>query len=129
MIEEMFKEMSVISILITVLILGFIFLIIDSAASKPEPFQGTVIDKHYRAQKSSTGTGYGMTGQGQTGVFVSSQHEPEKFLLIVKTESSNIVTVECEPELFYKKEVGQKIECKACKGFFTGATWSIYGVR
>ena len=48
---------------------------------------------------------------------------------MVKTENGNVVTVECEPELYYEKQVGQKIDCKAYKGLFTGATWSMYGVR
>ena len=44
-------------------------------------------------------------------------------------KNGNVVTVECEPELYYEKQIGQKIYCKAYKGFFTGSTWSMYGVR
>ena len=126
---EMFKDMPIVSSLIAISILGFALFLIDGIASKPEPFFGIVIDKHYKAERNSTGTGYGITSSGESGVIVTSEHERERFLLMVKTEGGKVVTVGCEPELYYEKQVGQKIDCKAYKGFFTGATWSRYGVR
>lgn len=129
MIREMFKDMPIVSSLIAIFILGLAFFLIDGIASKPEPFYGIVIDKHYKAERNSTGTGYGMTSSGKSGVIVTSEHESEKFLLMVKTESGQVVTVECVPTLYYEKQVGQKIYCKAYKGFFTGSACSMYGVR
>lgn len=129
MIRDMFEDMPIVSSLIAIFILGLAFFLIDGIASKPEPFYGTVIDKHYKAERNSTGTGYGMTSSGKSCVIVTSEHESEKFLLMVKTDNGKVVTVECEPELYYEKQVGQKIDCKAYKGFFTGSTWSMYGVR
>ena len=125
----MFEYMPIVSSLTAIFILGLAFFLIDGIASKPEPFYGTVIDKHYKAERNSTGTGYGMTSSGKSGVIVTSEHESEKFLLLVKTDNGKVVTVECEHELYYEKQVGQKIDCKAYKGFFTGSTWSMYGVR
>lgn len=125
----MFEDMPILSSILAIFILGLVFLLIDGIASKPEPFYGSVIDKHYKAERNSTGTGYGMTSSGKSGVIVTSEHESEKFLLMVKTDNGKVVTVECEPELYYEKKVGQKIECKAYKGFFTGSTWLMYGVR
>lgn len=125
----MFEDMPIVSSLIAIFILGLAFFLIDGIASKPEPFYGTVIDKHYKAERNSTGTSYGMTSSGKSGVIVTSEHESEKFLLMVKTDNGKVVTVKCEPELYYEKQVGQKIDCKAYKGFFTGSTWSMYGVR
>ncbi len=129
MILKMFEDMPIVSSLIAIFILGLAFFLIDGIASKPEPFYGSVIDKHYKAERNSTGIGYGMTSSGENGVIVTSEHESEEFLLMVKTENGNIVTVECEPTLYYEKQVGQKIDCKAYKGFITGLTWSMYGVR
>lgn len=129
MIREMFEDMPIMSSLIAIFILGLAFFLIDGIASKPEPFYGSVIDKYYKAERNSTGTGYGMTSSGKSGVIVTSEHESEKFLLMVKTDNGKVVTVECEPELYYEKQVGQKIDCKAYKGFFTSSTWSMYGVR
>ena len=125
----MFEDMPIVSSLIAIIILGLAFFLIDGIASKPEPFYGTVIDKHYKAERNSTGTGYGMTSSGKSGVIVTSEHESEKFLLMVKTDNGKVITIECKPELYYEKQVGQKIDCKAYKGFFTGSTWLMYGVR
>lgn len=129
MIEEMFEDMPIASGLIAIFILTTAFFLIDGIASRPVPFHGTVIDKHYKAERRSSGIGYGMISSGPSGVIATSEHEGEKFLLMVKTEGGQIVTVECEPRLYYKKQVGQKIDCKAYKGLFTGATWSMYGVH
>lgn len=125
----MFEDMPIVSIIIAIVILGFSFILIDRIASNPESFYGSVVDKHYKAERNSTGTGYGMTNNGKSGVIVTTEHEDEKFLIMVKTEGGKVVTVECEPEVYYKKEVGQKIECNAYKGYFTGWTWSLNGVR
>ena len=125
----MFEDMPIVSSLIAIIILGLAFFLIDGIASKPEPFYGTVTDKHYKAERNSTGTGYGMTSSGKRGVIVTSEHESEKFLLMVKTDNGKVITIECKPELYYEKQVGQKIDCKAYKGFFTGSTWLMYGVR
>ena len=129
MIREMFEDMPIVSSIIAIFILGIAFILIDVIASKPEPFYGSVIDKHYKAERNSTGTGYGMTSNSKSGVIVTSEHESEKFLVMVKTETVKVVTVECEAELYYEKQVGQKIYCNAYKGFFTGWTWALYGVR
>ena len=129
MIREMFEDMPIVSSIIAIVILGLAFILIDGIASKPESFYGSVVDKHYKAERNSTGTGYGMTSSGKSGIIVTSEHEDEKFLIMVKTESGKVVTVECEPEVYYQKEVGQKIDCNAYKGYFTGWTWSLHGVR
>ena len=129
MIREMFEDMPIVSSLIAIFILGLTFLLIDVIASEPELFYGTVINKHYKAEIERSGTGYGMTSSGQSGVIVISEYESEKFLLMVKNEKGNIVTVECKPELYYEKQVGQKIDCNTYKGFFTGLIWSMSGVR
>lgn len=125
----MLKKMRTVSSIIAIFVLVLAFLLIDVIASKPDPFYGSVIDKHYKAERNSTATGYGMTSSGKSGVIVTSEHESEKFLLMVKNENGNVVTVECDPELYYEKQVGQKIHCKAYKGYFTKTTWSMYGVR
>ena len=125
----MFEDMPIVSSIIAIVILGLGFILIDGIASKPEAFYGNVIDKHYEAESHRTGTGVGVTSSGKTGVVMTFESEPEKFLLMVKTESGKIVTVKCEPELYYQKEIGERIYCNAYKGLFTGMVWSLYGVR
>jgi hypothetical protein len=125
----MFREMPIIISVSTVIIILLGFILIDGLASKPEPFNGIVLDKHYKPETNSTGTGYGTTSGGQSGVVVTSEHESEKFLLIVQTENGKVVTVQCESKMYYEKQLGQKIYCNAYKGFFTGVVWSMYGVK
>lgn len=117
MIREMFEDMPIVSSIFAIVILGLAFILIDIIASKSESFYGSVVDKHYKAERNSTGIGYGMTSGGNSGVIVTTEHENEKFLIMVKTESGKVVTIECEPEVYYQKEVGQKIDCNAYKGF------------
>lgn len=125
--------MKAILILIVLLTLGLGFILVDVFASKPEAFCGIVVDKQYKAESSSNGVGvgvgYGATNSVNTTVIVTSQHENEKFLVMVKTGNGKIVTVNCKSELYYKKEVGQKIDCNAYNGCFTGLTWEMQGVR
>lgn len=129
MIKEMFEEMPIMSSVIALIILGITFIVIDGINTEPKPFYGTVIDKHYKAERNSTGTGYGMTSNGKMGVVVVSESEPEKFLVIVETENGKIVTVKCSPELYYKKQIGERIECNNYIGYFTGMSWVLKGVR
>lgn len=115
--------------IVIVAILMIAFILIDGVASKPEPFYGTVVDKHYKAERTSIATGPAVGTDGTMGVVTTSDFDPEEFLIMVKTEKGNIVTVTCEPELYYQKEVGERIDCTAYKGLFTGMVRSLRGVR
>jgi hypothetical protein len=129
MIREMFEDMPVISSILALILLGLVFICIDGLMSKPEFYSGNVVDKHYSAESHRTGAGVGVTSGGQTGVVMTSESEPEKFLLMVKTKTGNVVTAKCKPELYYEKEIGQEIEFVIYKGRFTGLSWAVRGVR
>ena len=129
MMQEMFKDMPISSSIISIIILATVFFLIDATASKPQAFEGNVIDKYYKAESYNTGTGIGVTSSGKAGVVMTSERESEKFILMVKTKNKKIVTVNCEPELYYKKKIGELIEYNAYKGFFTGIVWVFLGVR
>lgn len=125
----MFEDMPVISSIFTLILFGLVFILADGLMSKPEYCSGNVIDKHYKAESHRTGTGVAVTSSGQTGVVVTSESEPEEFLLMIKTEDGKVVTAKCKPELYYQKEIGQSIEFAVYKGRFTGMSWSVRGVR
>lgn len=125
----MFEDMPIVSSIIAIVILGLAFILIDGIASKPEAFYGNVIDKHYKAERTSVGTGTVVGSNGGVGVVTTTEVDTEEFLIMVKTESGKIVTVKCEPELFYEKELGERIDCNAYRGLFTGMVWSLYSVR
>lgn len=125
----MFKDMPIVSSIIAIVILGLAFFLIDKIGSKPEAFYGNVIDKSYKAERTSVGTGTAVGNNGGVGVVTTTEVDPEEFLIMVKTASGKIVTVKCKPELYYQKEIGERIDCNAYKGLFTGIVWSLHGVR
>jgi hypothetical protein len=101
------------------------FIFCDVYFSQAEPFAGTVIDKHYRAESTSTGVGTVYNPQGGAGLVTTTSHDPEAFLLMVKTASGQVVTAECESSLYYSKQVGNTVQCYNYTGKFTGGTWYI----
>ena len=115
MIRGIFDNILFIVAIIAILTLST--LLIDCIASKPEAFHGNVIDKHYKAESTSVSTGTIVGSNGGVGVATTTDYEPEGFLIMVEIESGIIVTVKCEPELYYQKEVGERIECNAYRGF------------
>lgn len=125
----MFEDMPIVSSIIAIVILATSFFLIDGIASKPEAFYGNVIDKHYKAERASVGTGTAVGSNGNVAFLTTTEVDHEEFLIMVKNESGKIVTVKCEPELYYEKEIGERIDCNAYKGFFTGMVWLLYGVR
>ena len=129
MIRDMFQEMPIGSSFIFLIIFLLIFGFSDGIFSKPETFYGTVVDKQYKAERNSTGIGYATSTGGNGTVVVVSEHESEKFLVMVKTKSDEVVTVECPAEVYYQKQIGHKIECVANKGLFTGCVWSLHGIK
>lgn len=84
MIKEIISDNPIFSFILVLFFLGFSIFLIDGLSCKTETLKGNVIDKHYKPEHNSTGTGYGMTNNGQNGVIVTHEHEAEKFLLIVR---------------------------------------------
>lgn len=120
------KELTILwSLCVTILLI--LFLTVDVIACKTELFEAKVVDKHYQAESNRVGTGTTLTN-GKIGLVTVSEFEPEKYLLIVETEK-NIITIDVKPQLYYQKQIGQKINCKAYKGYFTGINWMCKGVN
>ena len=129
MLKDFYRDTPVLSSILTILLVALLFILADMLLSKPQSFDGYVIDKHYKAEQISTGTGTAVGSNGTVGVVTITEIDPEKFLIMVRTIDGQIITVESEPELYYKKEIGDKITSIAFKGIFTGATWSLKGVE
>lgn len=129
MLRIAFKEMPILSSIMAIIILGCVFMLVDGIASKPKSFYGNVVDKHYKAERRSVGTGTVVGSNGGVGFVTTTEVDPEEFLIMVKTQCAGIVTVRCDAELYYQKELGERIDCNDYKGLFTGLTWGLYGVR
>jgi len=102
------------------------FILIDENCGKTETHKATLIDKQYNAEQNSIGSGYGMTTSGQSGMIITSSHEDEKFILIVKTKGGAIKSIQCTSKEYYSKQLGQTIEYNQNKGYFTNKNWKIY---
>jgi hypothetical protein len=124
MLREILRTTPIISFLFIVTLALFVFLSIDAICSKPSAFSAIVVDKHYKSKSNKTGTGFTSTN-GQTGFITISESEPEKFIIILKDNNGKILTEYCTPELYYKKAIGDKINCINYKGFFTNFSWSL----
>lgn len=129
MIRGLFEEFPVFTWIAALLLLLSLFIGIDSILSVPEYHHGKVVDKQYKAETKSTGIGSGAAGNGQVGVVITSQNEPEKFLLMVKTPEGKVLTADAEAELYYQKEIGDNLAYALYKGRFTGFTWSVKGLK
>ncbi len=128
MIREFFKDNPLFSSTILILILGIAFILIEIFFCNKETFYGKVMDKQYKSETTSVGTGTIVNPNGSVGV-VTTNVDPEEFLIMVKTENGKIVTVKCEPELYYEKQIGEQIEFNVCKGFLTKTIWLYRGVK
>jgi len=128
MIRDLFKELPEVAWLTTLLLLTLAFLILDIAMAVPEHHLGTIVDKQYKPERNSSGTGVGMAG-GKTAVVYSSSHESEAFLMMVKTYDGHVETTNCPPDLYYQKEIGDPLEFVIRQGRFTGVDWCVKGVR
>lgn len=123
-IKEMFEDNPVMAGLLILSISGTLFFCLDYILSKSEIHSSQIIDKHYKAEHSNSGIGYGYASNGKLGAIVTSNYENEKFIIIVKTEKE-ILSVESSAFLYYDKSIGQKLQYKIDKGYFTSLVWSI----
>jgi hypothetical protein len=110
-------------ILLAIIVLFVIWLIADMLMATTEHHNVTVVDKHFSAEHNSTGTGVGYVG-GKTAVIIISDHEDEKFLLMVRLESGEVVTAETTPTTFYSKSIGDSAICEIEVGKFSKSSWS-----
>jgi hypothetical protein len=126
---EFFEDMPIIGIIVTLMVLVFLFVLVDGAASIPTSLSGEVVGKHYEPMRTSIGNGNGLGNEGGVVTTTTTEITPEKFLIMVKTENDEIITVKCSPELYYREKVGDTIDLYVYEGFFTGINYGAYGVQ
>lgn len=125
MIRELFKEAPYLMGACGLLIGFLIFLLVDGLASTVTQQQGTVVDKHYEAERSGLETGTAVTTDGEVGIVTTVETTPEQFVIMIKTSDQEVITLKCEPKLFYQKEPGDPMSYQVRRGLFTGWTWSV----
>lgn len=104
--------------------------VVDSLSSKKKHFTGTIIDKLYKPDASSTGIGHGVTSSGGMATTVISNHSPERWFVMVDIGNGEIEKVYCSDDFFYKKTTttGSKIEFSANIGGISKKIISDYRV-
>lgn len=127
--KEIWDDSPVLAVLIITVVLFIVFFLVDIIGTTPMYFHGVVVDKHYNMERRATGTGIVSTSNGGTAVVVTTETEPEKFIVMVRTAGGKVYTVECPPEVYYAKKEGQTIECYWSRGLITGMSWGVYGIR
>lgn len=127
--KEIIKEHPILSATLTICILFIAFIVVDGAFSKSKSFEATVIDKYYTAEKNTSGTGTVISTNGKVGFVTTNEHNPEKFLLMVKNRKGVIQTVGTTPEIYYTIKKGDKIKCVHSLGYFTNSIWSEKAIK
>jgi hypothetical protein len=110
--------MNTIITLVVLVLSILVFFLVDGLASTSHDFKGVIVDKHYKAEHSSTGVGVGAKGEA----VVTTQHESEKFILMVK-RAGKVHTVTTTAEKYYQHSIGDQVKCKEWKGLITKQTW------
>jgi len=127
-IKDFFEDFGIIGAIMSLIIILFIGMMIDGLCCSKYEYKAIVVDKHYKAEESSVGTGTAYTSKGMA-VVTTYQHSDEEYLLIVKDYDGNITTVKCEANLYYDKKVNQEVDCYNKIGFFTKMVWSRYAFQ
>ena len=116
-------KLSIESIVLWGFISIFCFICSDMFINDKKELSGIIIDKHYKAEINSRGLGYGTSVNGKSGLIMTSQHESEKFLIMVQTIDGEIFTVESDSKTYYGNELGENITFLGCYGWATGYPW------
>lgn len=108
------------------IVIGFTAFIIvdDCCCGHYVYYNGTVVDKHYESEHTSSGVGTAVGANGQLGIVTTTECNPEKFLLMVKKLNGKIITTDVEPELYYQKQSGDVVVCRSYLGKWSGIAWS-----
>jgi len=120
--KDFFKIESLLTVIIVLVSLILLFGFVDIFFSKEIPFNGIVIDKHYKSESSSYGTGVAYTTKGMA-VVTTHQSSPEEFLVMVKKPNGEVITISCEASMYYAKKINQSISCISDVGYFTKEVW------
>lgn len=109
--------------------LFILFFVSDVIFSKAETFTGTVVDKQYKPEHTTNTSGYVTDSEGRSHFVTSTSHESEEFLIMVKDESGEVYTADSSSRIYYSKKVGDKIDCRLLKGYFTHGVWAVRAIE
>lgn len=106
-------------IIFALIVLLIVLFLIDMFFSKPIITNGIVLDKQYYPGQVSIGTGVGTNSSGNSTIITTTQVTSEKFVIIVRKENNQIVTVESNAKKYYASKIGDLIDFNTYYGVFT----------
>lgn len=107
--------------IIFITVIAFIvFMIFDICLMQVNTQKGVVVDKQYKPETTSVGTG---VSNGKTVTTV--QTDSEEWLIMARCTDGEIVTIKAENNIYYSKNVGDQIKFNVCTGKFTGWLYEI----
>lgn len=115
--------MNKLNIIFVLSVLFLCLLVVDCFYHTKEEFKCTVVDKHYKASSESVGTGNVIGSNGVVSVVSTYEYESEKFILIVETLENEIITIECDPKVYYSLNKESKIVAYHMIGNLFGFNW------
>lgn len=116
--------MKILYSVIAVLFLTIILLSVDKGFGKPVQFTGKLIDKHYSNSTVSVGTGVGIDPYGRSVVVTTTQIKPEEWILIIRKQDGQIVSVNCSDSIFYSKAINENIDFITYYGLIFGCEYN-----
>lgn len=110
-------------------ILSLYLMIHDGMFCNTIRLNGVVVDKQYEPEHDNVSTGTAVSSDGKVGVVTTHNHESEKYILIVRNQQNEIVSVDCEPKLYYSKKIGQTVIYDDYQGCFSGLSYGEEAVK
>lgn len=120
---------TLVKIIIGLSIFACVFLLVDYFFAKTSILYGIIVDKQYKPEESTTGVGTGIGADGTATTVVTTSNSDETFIIMAKHSTGKIHTIECEPELYYSKKIGETIKFESYSGLFTGQIYFNEGVE
>lgn len=123
-IKDFFRDVPILSAIMALFIVVLVFLTLDGLFSNKTQFNGIVIDKQYKLESTSVGTGIIHNNNNGPTVISTIDTEPEKFVIIVQSKNGHIYTANSTKEIYYTKSKGQIVNCYHNIGLFSNSIWS-----
>jgi hypothetical protein len=115
--------------IIILIVGGLVFLLIDALCSTNKYIgTGTVVEKAYSPEETSTGTGYGVGANGNSGIIITTTHKDEEYILFVNM-NGRFVKTKTKMSDYIRSKNGDEMKVYHAIGLITGWTWETYSAQ
>ena len=121
-----FKKYPVIGPALALVVVFMVFITFDGLLATPLTQSGVIIDKD----------DYSQTVGGTKETYYEDGYENESYVeeieihvMKVKTDKGKIYSMEVPTEIYFTKQIGQRLIFDVIKGKFTGLEWEYYAIK